>query len=292
MLTKAFNKIRIGLGTKEDLLEQIKCDLNDTGGKLSLELQERILSLEVPEIAMIINSCHNMSVVTRQSLKRILDAAGIIDELMELAGTKKSGASRFAAIETLGLLSIDKAADLLLNVLTEKDELVQLAAAGALWQLNSRLLIPRILEDLGKGTWPVAHTGKILLKHPELVFKRLEEIVYNKEDGLLDAVELLKHFKTPEAYEALKYCLSDSCPEVRVKALMGLTDSGIEKSNSVVLASVLDVVGDQHWKVRLFALQWIKKHRGEEDVLSNAKIEALKGDENPKVRAVARQIWN
>lgn len=184
---------------------------------------------------------------------------------------------RDLVIECLGYLASRESVEILVALLSHKDDAVQLNAAGALKNHTPRLVVPSLVEALLSGTGPPARVGEVLLEMGFLAMEKLVE-VYPKAEPLVQSqiLEVLTLARYPKIKALVASALRS---ENKALKLQGLKALNVFAYDDLWEDAVFCLV-DTEWVVRAKTLQVLEQLgvQGIEDL-----IEPFTRDKDPWV---------
>ncbi len=272
-----------GFGSKKVSLAEVKKSIQESPDLCSKDIRKMLEKIDfVTGWELIKITLPSLDRVKGRNLVRLLlgDKIHLLESLVE------ERTERFLAIECLGYLPSRETVEILIKLLSNKDESVQLAAASALKYHTPRLVVPYLVDALLEGTALPARVGEVLLV-----------MGYYAEEALMEAfpratppvqahiLELLIHAGNPKckalAVEAFKkgdvnlkkkaleavacFAFTDLWPEVvmclaespwvlRAKALEILAKLEIKEAREFVI----DLLHDEDQWVRECAQNYLK----------------------------------
>lgn len=189
---------------------------------------------------------------------------------------------RELAIECLGCLASRDSVELLVSLLSHKDDEVQLNAAGALKNHTPRLVVPALIEALLSGTASPARVGEVLA---EMGFLAMESLVeaYPKANPLTRSqiLDILILARYPKIKELVREALESEEKPLRLKGLEAMTVFLYDD----LWEEAVFCLTDRDWSVRAKTLQVLEKLKvkGIEDL-----IQPFTRDEDPWVCQCAK----
>ncbi len=189
---------------------------------------------------------------------------------------------RMLAIECLGYLPSRETVEKLMELLSNKDDEVQISAAGALKNHTPRLVVPSLTKALFEDTVIPARAGEVLLAMgylaEEALLERYPEAAPGKKAQILEILTLAQN---PKCREFVLEGLKSEYPTLRNKALEAVAAFSFEDCWPQVVDSLLDPA----WAVRVKTLQILEKLGLPE---TREYIELLLDDDDAWVRQCAR----
>jgi HEAT repeat protein len=249
------------------------------GSEISAEIRKALKSLSPDERWCLLRV--TFPELTRTKLRDLVRAlfSNRLPFMRELLANKEE---RELAIECLGYLASRDSVELLVSLLSHKDDDVQLNAAGALKNHTPRLVVPALIEALLSGTGSPARVGEVLAEMGFLAMEGLVE-AYPKANPLTKSqileILILAHY--PKIKELVREALESEEKPLRLKGLEALAVFLYDD----LWEEAVFCLTDRDWSVRAKTLQVLEKLKvkGIEDL-----IQPFTGDEDPWVCQCAK----
>lgn len=174
------------------------------------------------------------------------------DKMHLLQSLVEEGTERLLAIECLGYLPSRETVEVLIKLLSSKEESVQLAAAAALKLHTPRLVVPNLIDVLLTGSALPSRVGEVLLA-----------MGYYAEEALLEAypratpairayiLELLTSAANPKCKDLVAEALQQEDCKLKIKALEAVASF----SFSQFWPEVVMCLAESQWILRAKALE-------------------------------------
>lgn len=188
----------------------------------------------------------------RRDLVRILFA----NEASVLTDLLSNRQERELAIECLGYIPNREVIEILAQLLSHKDDAVQLMAAGALQNHTPRLVVPILLTGLLEETIAAARAGQVLLTMGFYAQEIILE-VYPQASNQVKArlLEIMRLDENPKCLPFVEEALRSTEPVLKKKALEAVEAFNYTES----WTEVVMCLAEDDWSLRAKALEVLAK---------------------------------
>ncbi|MFZ5753358.1 MAG: HEAT repeat domain-containing protein [Bacillota bacterium] len=268
-----------GFGSTKISLEELKKSIIESPDTFPQDLRKNLEKIEfVTGWELIKLTLPSLNKVKGRNLVRLLlgDKIHLLESLVE------ERTERLLAIECLGYLPSRETVEILVRLLSSKDESVQLAAAGALKHHTPRLVVPYLVDALLEGAALPSRVGEVLLV-----------MGYYAEEALLEAfpratppvqahiLELLTHAVNPKCKDLVAEALKHDDFKLKNKALEAIASFSFTE----FWPEVVMCLAEPQWTLRAKALEVLAKLEIKE---ARDFVEAFLHDEDEWVRECAQ----
>lgn len=231
-------------------IEELKLSLLE-GTELGEETQNALARLDEETGWSLLKAVPLLSKNKSRDITRILFS----NKLSFLRALLNDRLERDLAIQCLGYLASRESVEVLAVLLSNKDDTVQLNAAGALKNHTPRLVVPVLVEMLLAGTGAPARIGEVLLEMGYLAMEKLVE-VYSRAEPLVQSqiLEILTIARYPKIKDLVENALKSEHKALRIKGLDALAVFNYDDLWEEAVFCLLD----PEWTVRAKTLQTLE----------------------------------
>lgn len=278
---KVWQKVALKFTSKESLLLQIEKVLSDNCDRITEPLRDQLDCLSPLELATLVSKVgDNLTPMLCYSLKNYAMETGAGAAWLELLAKGKKPQEKSIVIEAIGLLRISQGSWPLVEVIKGSNESLQLVAVKALLRLNTRPLIPGLIDALKEGQfWLPARVAPIIMSWPELAVPMLYQLL--EQEGLEDKVYLTAIDMLEQgAGEELLGFLTRIFPVHQEKVQLRILEVASEVGGMEAEKLVVDQLASANNQLRLRAVTAVAKLKvdGWQELIA-----PLAGDEYKKI---------
>lgn len=205
------------------------------------------------------------------------------DDTAYIVGQLDQWEEKECAIECLGYIPSRESVELLVKLLSDKNETIQLIAAGSLKNHTPRLVVPYLIELLLEAKVLPSRAGEVLL-----------EMGYLAQDSLLEAYDQAEAQVKAQILELLTVSGNPKCKTFLMSALMSEETTLKKAALQAVFAFLcrdlwLEValcLTDPAWQIRAKAIEVLTKLEVKESL---ELVRPFLKDEDPWVREGAER---
>ncbi|MDW7675900.1 MAG: HEAT repeat domain-containing protein, partial [Bacillota bacterium] len=259
-LLNVWHRVALNFTSKEALIPQIEKKLIEGYSKISLQLKEELAYLSPLELAQLVNRIGDeLSPLVRQSLKTYVTEQPIGEAWINMLVVERKVETKLTAIEAIGQLRLGQGAWPLVELLKNRNERLQMAAAKSLMALPTLPLIPGLIEGLRKKEfWLPARVAPVILTWPDTALPLLQDILV--EEGLEEevyqvAVEILSEAKKPKVNTFLAEIFMKHGAKIQTKILEVLCNLGAQEAEALAIKSLTST----SWQLRLQAINILNR---------------------------------
>lgn len=238
-----FNEKRINI-------EELRLSLlEDT--EISEEIQKTLARLDPETGWSLLKAVPELPRNKSRDMTRIL----FTNKLAFLQALLSDRQDRDLAVQCLGYLASRESVEILTALLSNKDDTVQLNAAGALKNHTPRLVVPVLVEKLLSGTASPARIGEVLLEMGFLAMEKLVE-VFSQAEPLVQSriLEILTIARYPKIKTLVEKAIKSEYKPLRIKGLDALAVFAYDDLWEEAVFCLLD----PDWTVRAKTLQTLE----------------------------------
>lgn len=241
------------LGTKVPQLHIVENEIKESSSNFTPELKNRLQQFNFEERWALTK---RLLPIIEKTKARSLVRAFFAENTEKIIGLLEKREDVGIVVECLGYFPSREIVDLLVKLLNDKNEEVQLIAAGALMNHTPRLVVPAVMERFLNAEVPASRAGEVLLG-----------MDYLAQDALLEAYARAKEEIKAQILELLVTSRNPKCKQFLATALLSeninLKRAALQAVSTMQYSDLWEAVAlnlsDPAWQIRTKAMEVLAK---------------------------------